>query len=304
MPDGKVGHDAFAVIRETIRSMNKVAIGRVVLTNREHIIALEPLEKGLMGTLLRYPYEVRSEKEYFDDIQDVKITKDMLDLARHIVEFVLGDLDIGVGVDLVALHDVVGRDFLASIGVDLGVFDAVAGLAVDLVEGNLLGVRRRRIKGDRTGHEGKTQKTLPIGAGGHGLLRKNATNDQQGYHRMPPSQTRRGGESRNGVNCRTAPFCGRPATFWPLLPSGTAQRVGTSLPIMRCFNRRCRSIRWHYRHLLEEVPMATQRHGQIVETPTEARQAEPGPSVLALLTVSTGLAVLILGIVWFVFFRT
>ena len=86
VPDGKVGHDAFAVIRETIRSMNKVAIGRVVLTNREHIIALEPLDNGLMGTLLRYPYEVRSEKEYFDDIQDVKITKDMLDLAKHIVE--------------------------------------------------------------------------------------------------------------------------------------------------------------------------------------------------------------------------
>jgi hypothetical protein len=50
--------------------------------------------------------------------------------------------------------------------------------------------------------------------------------------------------------------------------------------------------------------MATQRHGQIIETATEARQAEPGPSVLALLTVSTGLAVLILGIAWFVFFRT
>ena len=86
VPDGKVGHDAFAVIRETIRNMNKVAIGRVVLTNREHIIALEPLGKGLMGTLLRYPYEVRDEKEYFDDVQDVKVTKDMLDLARHIVE--------------------------------------------------------------------------------------------------------------------------------------------------------------------------------------------------------------------------
>jgi DNA end-binding protein Ku len=86
VPDGKVGHDAFAVIRETIRSMDKVAIGRVVLTNREHIIALEPLDKGLMGTLLRYPYEVRSEQDYFDDIQDVKVTKDMLDLAQHIVE--------------------------------------------------------------------------------------------------------------------------------------------------------------------------------------------------------------------------
>jgi DNA end-binding protein Ku len=84
-PDGKVGHDAFAVIRETIREMDKVAIGRLVLTNREHIIALEPLDKGLMGTLLRYPYEVRDPQEYFDEIEDVKVTKDMLDLAKHIV---------------------------------------------------------------------------------------------------------------------------------------------------------------------------------------------------------------------------
>src|SRR5499433_691515 len=93
VPDGKVGHDAFAVIRETIKTMNKVAIGRVVLTNREHIIALEPLGKGLMGTLLRYPYEVRSENEYFDDVQDVKLTKDMLDLAKHIVEQKAGSFE-------------------------------------------------------------------------------------------------------------------------------------------------------------------------------------------------------------------
>ncbi|MHC2676967.1 DNA end-binding protein Ku [Bradyrhizobium diazoefficiens] len=94
-PDGKIGHDAYAVIRETIREMDKVAIGRVVLTNREHIIALEPKEKGLVGTLLRYPYEVRSEAEYFDDIQDAKLTKDMLDLARHIVNQKAGTFDPG-----------------------------------------------------------------------------------------------------------------------------------------------------------------------------------------------------------------
>jgi DNA end-binding protein Ku len=92
-PDGKVGHDAYAVIRETIREMDKVAIGRVVLTNREHIIALEPMDKGLVGTLLRYPYEVRSEQEYFDEIQDVKVTKDMLDLARHIVNQKAGSFE-------------------------------------------------------------------------------------------------------------------------------------------------------------------------------------------------------------------
>jgi DNA end-binding protein Ku len=83
VPDGKVGHDAFAVIRETIRSLDKVALARVVLTNREHVIALEARDKGLIGMLLRYPYEVRDAAEYFDDIQDVKITKDMLDLAKQ-----------------------------------------------------------------------------------------------------------------------------------------------------------------------------------------------------------------------------
>ena len=93
VPEGKVGHDAFAVIRETIRATNKVALGRLVLTNREHVIALEPRDNGLMGLLLRYPYEVREPAEYFDGIQDVKITKDMLDLAKHIVEQKSGHFD-------------------------------------------------------------------------------------------------------------------------------------------------------------------------------------------------------------------
>src|ERR1700712_3872950 len=93
VPDGKVGHDAYAVIRETIRSLDTVALARVVLTNREHVIALEARDKGLMGMLLRYPYEVRDSSEYFDDIQDVKITKDMLDLAKHIVQQKAGHFD-------------------------------------------------------------------------------------------------------------------------------------------------------------------------------------------------------------------
>jgi DNA end-binding protein Ku len=47
----------------------------------------------VMGMLLRYPYEVRNSAEYFDDVQDVKITKDMLDLAKHIVEQKSGHFD-------------------------------------------------------------------------------------------------------------------------------------------------------------------------------------------------------------------
>src|SRR5882762_4991678 len=84
-PDGEVGQQAFAVIREAIRKEGMVAIGKVVFTSREHIIALEARGKGLLGITLRYPYEVRKEEDYFDDIPDEKITKDMLDLATHIV---------------------------------------------------------------------------------------------------------------------------------------------------------------------------------------------------------------------------
>src|SRR5437667_9498054 len=86
VPYGQVGQQAFAVIREAIRKEGMVALGRVVFTSREHLIALEPRGKGLLGITLRYPYEVRKEDEYFDDIEDEKIPKDMLELASHIVE--------------------------------------------------------------------------------------------------------------------------------------------------------------------------------------------------------------------------
>jgi DNA end-binding protein Ku len=99
VPDGKVGHDAYAVIRETIRELDRVALARVVLTNREHVIALQPRDNGLMGMLLRYPYEVRNAADYFDGIQQVKVTKDMLDLARHIVEQKSGPFEPAAFVD-------------------------------------------------------------------------------------------------------------------------------------------------------------------------------------------------------------
>lgn len=86
VPDGEVGQQAFAVIREAIKEKGMVAIARVVFTSREHIIALEPRGKGMMGITIRYPYEVRDEKDYFDDIPNEKITKDMLELAAHIVK--------------------------------------------------------------------------------------------------------------------------------------------------------------------------------------------------------------------------
>src|SRR4051795_9012596 len=93
VPDGEVGQQAFAVIREAIRKQDMVAIGKVVFTSREHIIALEARGKGLVGLTLRYPYEVRKEEDFFDDIPDEKIPKDMLELASHIVETKAGHFD-------------------------------------------------------------------------------------------------------------------------------------------------------------------------------------------------------------------
>jgi DNA end-binding protein Ku len=86
VPDGEVGQQAFAVIREAIRKEGMVAVGKVVFTSREHIIALEPRDKGMVGVTLRYPYEVRQPEEYFDTIDDEKVPKDMMDLAIHIVD--------------------------------------------------------------------------------------------------------------------------------------------------------------------------------------------------------------------------
>ena len=92
-PDGQVGQDAFAVIRDTIGKLNMVALGRVVLARREHVIALEPKGRGLLGLMLRYPYEVRDENAYFEDIPELTLPKEMLDLAAHIVNTKAGHFD-------------------------------------------------------------------------------------------------------------------------------------------------------------------------------------------------------------------
>jgi DNA end-binding protein Ku len=93
VPDGEVGQQAFAVIRDAIRKEGMVALGKVVFTTREHIIALEARDKGMVGVTLRYPYEVRQAKDYFDAIEEEKVPKDMLDLAVHIVESKKGRFD-------------------------------------------------------------------------------------------------------------------------------------------------------------------------------------------------------------------
>jgi len=92
-PNGKMGEEAFAVIREAMREKEVVGIGRVVLYRRERPILLEPRGKGLVATTLRYAYEVRDDSDYFEDIDDVEVPEEMLDLATHIISRKLDHFD-------------------------------------------------------------------------------------------------------------------------------------------------------------------------------------------------------------------
>jgi DNA end-binding protein Ku len=93
VPNDKAGLDAFAVIRDAMRDKGMAALGRVVLSKRERVLMLQPWGNGLLGTTLRYPYEVRADEDYFDEIPETKIPKDMLALAEHILDSKKADFD-------------------------------------------------------------------------------------------------------------------------------------------------------------------------------------------------------------------
>ncbi len=79
--------------REAMRGKGVVALGRLVISKRERVIALEAYEKGLLGTTLRYPYEVRTAEDYFCDLPELTIAPDMLTLAEHILDRKAGEFN-------------------------------------------------------------------------------------------------------------------------------------------------------------------------------------------------------------------
>jgi DNA end-binding protein Ku len=85
-PNERVAEEAFAIIRDAMRDEKVVGLGRAVIARRERIMMLEPMDKGLLGTVLRYSYEVRSEDAYFEDIPDMKLPEEMKDLAHVIIQ--------------------------------------------------------------------------------------------------------------------------------------------------------------------------------------------------------------------------
>jgi len=86
VPSGKAAAESFVVIRDAMKDQDRVALARIVMAHREHVMMLEPLGKGLLGTTLRFDYEVRDEMPYFSDVPAPRVSKEMLDLAQHILE--------------------------------------------------------------------------------------------------------------------------------------------------------------------------------------------------------------------------
>ena len=92
-PEDKVGQEAFAVIRDAMKKKKMVGIARVVMARRERVMMLEPFGKGIMGTTLLYPYEIRSEEAVFEEIPEVKLPDQMLGLAEHIIDKMTGEFE-------------------------------------------------------------------------------------------------------------------------------------------------------------------------------------------------------------------
>jgi non-homologous end joining protein Ku len=92
-PRDQVGLEAFAVIRDAMAGKGLIGMGRVVLASRERPIIIEPMGRGLRGTILRYAHEVRSEEEYFADIPQMTLPEEMLRITAHILETKKEDFD-------------------------------------------------------------------------------------------------------------------------------------------------------------------------------------------------------------------
>jgi DNA end-binding protein Ku len=98
-PDGKIAQEAFGVIRAAMEKTGQIALGRVVLSTRERLLALEPRGKGILAYSLRTNDEVRQPDEIFEQISDAKPDPEMISVAEKIIERQEASFDPGKFVD-------------------------------------------------------------------------------------------------------------------------------------------------------------------------------------------------------------
>lgn len=93
VPDGKMAAEPFAVIREAMERAEQVALGRIVMSSRERLVALEPRDRGIVATTLRSHEEVRAMKDYFADIPAIRPDPEMIAIAAKIIAQKEADFD-------------------------------------------------------------------------------------------------------------------------------------------------------------------------------------------------------------------
>lgn len=85
-PDGKAGEDVYAVVREAIEKTGRIALARVVISQRERTVALRPMEGGLVAHTLNEERDLNSAKALFEDAQDIKTDPEMVALAVQLID--------------------------------------------------------------------------------------------------------------------------------------------------------------------------------------------------------------------------
>lgn len=155
VPD-KDSAEAFVVIRDAMRDKGRVALARIVFANRQHILAVEPWGKGMLATSLRYDYEVRDEKDFFAGIPAPRPTKDMIDLAGHILDGKAGKFDAGQFKDEyeLALRKLVKRK-AAGKAIEAPAERATKSNVIDLMEALKQSVKGRSAKSAKPARKAK-----------------------------------------------------------------------------------------------------------------------------------------------------
>jgi DNA end-binding protein Ku len=154
-PRGKTPSPAYQVIRAAMEESKKVAIGRVVMHNRERLVALEPRGKGIIATTLRSYDEVRDEEDFFQNVPSQKIDRKMLDIAEKIIDQQAGAFDPSQFNDRYeeALRDLIKRKQKGKIVTE----DAPPPKDEKIID--LMDALKRSLAGDKKGHGERVLKT-------------------------------------------------------------------------------------------------------------------------------------------------
>ena len=94
-PKDELAEEAFVVLREALRKAKKVALGQLSMRGSEKLVAIKPCGKGLLLETLRYADEVRAGQSFFDDIDEAKPKKELLDLATTLIDQRSAPFDAG-----------------------------------------------------------------------------------------------------------------------------------------------------------------------------------------------------------------